>query len=140
MHLRIYATLDPLRVECPACGLLILFGLGGRKGTRSPHRKYWDRLASVLICPGCEAKWRLGMVLSPAPRGGVRQPPADQIPSAAQLIELRRDASYVDRQRWGDPMNQFEEEGCTCYPQPWRAGCPVHDGMIKAPVKAKVED
>ncbi len=134
----IFATLLPLRLECPACGRLLLLG------PTLPHAKWFDPLRARLTCmPPCGKTYYLGMLIWDAEGrrgGGMPKPPVDVVPTRRQLAELRQ---YVGgfwpeerREKRGPvegtsgPVNRYLGEGevCVCAPELWRADCPVHGG------------
>lgn len=126
---RFYALLDPLRLECPACGRLICFG------PKAPDRKCWSRLASELTCPDCGRIWTLGIKAYLRPRSAIRLPPdvpPDQRLRPDQLLELRLlyGMGTKDARRKGQPVNE-RGESCTCWPETFAIGCPVHDGSVR---------
>lgn len=129
---RIYASLIPPRFECPHCAGLILFG------KTAPHQKAYDKLTSVLRCPHCERRWQLGIIaweLIPSTRRAI---PRDLKPTIKQLAILRRYAggfwmNGVKKAREAE-VHRVIEEGCSCAPLPWRAGCAVHGAVGMAEV------
>lgn len=121
---RVYASLSPLRFECPNCAHLILFGKPG------PHQTAYDKLTSILTCPACLRKWQLGIIAwEPAPWHR-RAIPRDMKPSIKQLTIIRGYAGgfWMDGERKPREaeVHRVIEEGCSCAPLPWRAGCAVH--------------
>lgn len=123
---RLYATLRPARVECPACGTLIAFGSAGHL---APHRTAYDPRTSRLKCPECGKVYYVGILLWDAPLGGKPIPPPDTIANRQQLLTLRAYAGGFWRpgaRRSRDVVNAYVRAVCECPPLPWRAECPIH--------------
>lgn len=122
--IRTYASLSPLRFECPACTLLILFGRPG------PHQDQYDKLTSILTCPSCARKYQLGIIAWEVAKGTRRAIPRDLRPTIKQLAVMRGYAGgfWMDGEvkKREDEVHRVVEEGCSCAPLAWREGCAVH--------------
>lgn len=144
---RFYAVPLSGRMECPKCGLLIVWG--GKR--HAGDIRGWNPVSSLLTCAQCHETYQIGILAWPvSKRGGGSGMPIDQITTVRQLAELRQRASgrwargraapagatmkdRIDRPRTmrvpTDPVNVFVAEGCTCAPLPWREGCAVHGNL-----------
>lgn len=126
-HSRIYASIVPARLECPACRRLIVFGYNQRdvKAFHIPTHR--------ITCPSCRSVFTLGMLVWSSPAGFHHgEGPPDVTPSQRQIAELRQYTGgfwLSERYRYGEPAHRIIEAGCTCWPLPWRVGCPVHGGQ-----------
>lgn len=136
-HTPIYASLVPLRVECPFCGRIILFGKWGRASTRNVRDlKAYDPYHSVLICPDCRHAYYVGLVLWDAPsvrdKGERLRDVAPGVrPTRKQLAQIRlrggatkgfwMDEGHVR----GEPVTVYEPGECTCLLGRVRE-CPKH--------------
>jgi DNA-directed RNA polymerase subunit RPC12/RpoP len=129
-YTRLYATLSPLRLECPACARLILFG------KRDPHQLSYDKLTSILRCPHCGRTFQLGLLVWDLPPRSHRNIPEDTRPDLRQIAEIRNyGRGFWAKERRGlkaekvAPVNRYVGAECACWPLPWRENCPVHGGQ-----------
>lgn len=155
---RFYALIESGRMECPKCGLLLLWG-----SPRLTENRDWNPVGSLIRCHRCLAVYQLGVVAWPAARGGGGpSEPIDQVATVRQLAELRQRSggfwvrgagvpagatikNRPDKKRKArlsiDPVNVYVGEGCCCAPWPWRSECPVHGraGVDQEPAASEPE-
>lgn len=129
-HVRFYASLRPLRLECPRCGHILLLAYS------QSHYDRYDPVSGILRCT-CKATFQLGLIAWPVENNRHRKP-IDQQLSYRQIAELRAltGGFWAERKKGqGEPANLYVPEGCSCpSPREPDAACPVH-GQPPAPVE-----
>lgn len=123
---RVFGRNRAFDVECPHCGHVVLIGQGRGKSARAQATgrgsAYWDPLASRLRCPGCDRRWVIGLAIWPAKEGNCPGLPADQVPSPAQLAQLRQETGA-----WVQETSKAGRAACVNLAAPV-CSCPLWDG------------